>query len=115
MSTSPNEALIAQLPPGVNDDTHWFIKFHGIEWSYVLFKLIEKCIPKVDGKDLPVLFVMNEGQPMYLIQRQHLSAETLSRYVGLDVEALKASKVVELAVKPRPDLPKPTVEGWGEA
>lgn len=105
------------LPPGVNLDDYWLIKPKGMEWHYILTKILSTHYKDIDPAKFPVFIVIDEEDhgSYYLLKKQFLAVDILAKKTGLREEELEKSEVIELTVKPRPDLPEPTVDGWGEA
>lgn len=104
------------MPPGTAQDDYWVIKPQGIEWQFLIAKMIKKDMVNVDQAKIPVLvFTMETGENYWLLSRLFLSVQSLSKYTGLGEKELNDSPLIELTVNDRPDLPKPTVSDWGEA
>jgi hypothetical protein len=105
------------LPPNLHQEDYWVLRPIGIEWHYVLTKILETYIAPIDASKFPVFIVMDEMEQAtyYLIRKEFLAVDILSHKTGIIPEKLLDSDVINLTVKPRPDLPLPTVSGWGEA
>lgn len=103
------------LPEGINENDYWIVKPTGIEWAYVLTKIMSKHLAGWEKTTMPVIMIATDTDPIYLLRKEFLPVAVLSKYTGLTAAVLEGSKVIELFVKARPNLPKPTVGGWGEA
>lgn len=107
------EAALANLNP----KDYWVIQTASVEGTYIVTKLIRENFPKPNPvtHDL-VLLAFEDGQaPAYWLRKAMLPIEKLAQATGLTVDRLATDKVITFKIKDRPDLPKPTVAGWGEA
>lgn len=103
------------MPHGTHQEDYWVLKPQGIEWDYVVKKMI---INNFHDAKIPIstmVFMVEGGGTYWLLHRAYLSVETLAKHTGITEKRLNESKVIELTVKERPDLPNPTVSDWGEA
>lgn len=93
---------------------NWALHSHGIEWTYIVkVKLLRPIQEKEPNVGMVAFF---DGNPTFIIPKDKLPAAILSKYTGIAVDKLVGvEEVIELTLKPRPDLPKPTVNQWGEA
>jgi hypothetical protein len=102
------------LPNQINPDDYWSIEVSGVSWQYVIGKL---CLPlaKINPNEAAVLFKDEGGVQTYMLKREFVNAATLAHVTGMDIAAVKKLKALRLSEKDREDLPKPTVNYWGEA
>lgn len=107
------EAALTNLNP----KDYWVLQTSSVEGTYIVGKLIKQFFPKPNAvtHDL-VLLQYEDGQdPAYWLRKAKLPIEELAKVTGLSLDTLATDKVITFKIKPRPDLPKPTVQGWGEA
>ena len=107
--------MIDQMNPEDIDVTrYWPISVQGICWEYILRQLL-KPLEKAPINERPIIMIVVNGRPVYLLLKKYLPVEELSRRTGLSPEVLNTLPVIRLVELDRPELPRPTVQGWGEA
>lgn len=99
----------------VNLKDYWQLRALSVEWLYVLEKL-RTSIQAKDADRHALLAVGVDGAQTYLLSKKFYTAPTIAKATGIEAAKLEASSgVITLRGKDEPELPKPTVEYWGEA
>lgn len=90
----------------------WVFDVDGIEWVYAMHQLYE-YVAKRNNKT-PELNLSMFGTKIHVeFERSTIPVEYLSKMTGISPEALEAAETITLTVKPKPELPEPTVNYWG--
>lgn len=103
------------LPEGVDKADYWIIKVHGLEAYYIMYKLTQPVLSKLGPKHDEVFLATYGQDSVYLLKKKSFTIEQIMKSTGQTREAIEKNPMVFLTVKDRPDLPRPTVAGWGEA
>lgn len=97
-------------------EEYWLFNALSIEWLFILKKLGEsvKAKPEVQHAVQAAAF---DNSPIYMLKKSCYPAEVIAKAIGVEVEKLKAHQgIITLKhLNPQTDLPRPTVEYWGEA
>lgn len=118
----PEEA--EQMGAELNPKDYWIIQTSSVEGMFIVQKLLKDHMPKPNPATHDLVIVEYEDHnvtphdvqdPAYWMRKAKLSIEAVSRATGLSLEQLAEDKVITIKLRERPDLPKPTVQGWGEA
>lgn len=95
---------------------YWFINIKGVEWLYIISKMIkDRKIDQVAPSKKALLTGLQEDAIMYIVKREFLPASVLIKATGRSLEWLEKQDMIKLRVKEVPGLPAPTVSGWGTA
>lgn len=100
----------------ITHEDYWFIQAVGTEWTYVIKKLIEQHLAKIDIKEKPVVLGMTMEQvPIYMLKKKFLPAEAIASATGIALDVIHKEPTLKLSVSAKEGLPEPTVEYWGTA
>lgn len=104
------------IPIGsVSHEDYWFIQIGGIEWTYILQKLIEKHLKDQPIAEKPIILGQtSDQQTIFMLRKKFLPAEALAAATGLSLDTVNTTPTLKLTVKPK-DLPEATVPYWGTA
>lgn len=103
------------LPDEINKADYWFLQVEGIEWAYVLSEKITKGFEDRKADERAMFMIVVDDTNIYAVKRSLVPIELIMKYTGMSKDVIEKAEVLKLTVKPRPDLPKPTVPYWGEA
>lgn len=101
-----------QIP--VTREEYWFLRVSGSAWEFVLVEKLLKPLKEKPQSEMPYIAVMGDAGVLYLLRKKFVPVELLMTQTGLDKETLEQAEVIELSEKKRDDLPKPTVNYWGQ-
>lgn len=100
---------------------YWVIHAYSVEWMYVFTTLTDKLWPDEKLRDKEIVHALvqrhpnDPAHPMWILPRVKVPVEEIMRLTGLSQEAIEGAKYLKLRSKARPELPEPTVNGWGIA
>lgn len=98
----------------IDISNYWKVKAQGIEWIYVIQRLI-KTTPGDDPTGVYLTEGHENGELVYLLKKERYPAKELARVTGIAQAVIEQKGAVRLSLTPRADLPQPTVDYWGEA
>ena len=93
---------------------YWKLSIDGIEWVYVVRKLIDLYLKDIPIVEFPFVIAAGEGKPLYYLKRRYIPASAIVKATGKTLEQVEKMEVIDLRVSKK-DLPNPTVDYWGEA
>jgi hypothetical protein len=100
----------------VTHEEYWFIQVSGLEWTYVIQKLIEKHLKEIPIAEKPIILGSTvEQEPIWMLRKKFLPAEAIAHATGIKLETVLSEPTLKLSVTPKEGLAKPTVEYWGTA
>lgn len=105
-------AVNDQIP--VNRDEYWYLRISGSAWEFVLVEKLIKPLEKQPQSEMPYIAVHGDAGLLYLLRKKFVPVELLMTHTGLDKDTLEQAEIIELTEKRRDDLPKPTVNYWGQ-
>ena len=99
----------------IDRSQYWVIRVSGIEWSFVIFKLIQRY--KLDQKaptDRAIITSVDNQLPVYMLHKRFIPASAIVRATGLSLDQIEALDMIKLSTQKR-EVQEPTVGYWGEA
>lgn len=98
-----------------DENKHWLIEPHGLEWIFLMRKLINSVKVAKGKLDDRYMMRMRGNDWVYALNPKHYSRELVQRTLGLKPEQLQCGKIVVLNAPKTDGLPEPTVGYFGEA
>lgn len=96
--------------------THVYIKAKGLEWHYLMGKLVK--LPKLKRSELMNTFgvkAQDDGSILYMLRRDVFTPEMLYKIFGITQDQLDTGLTINLQAPDADGLPKPTVAYYGVA
>lgn len=99
----------------ITHEEYWFIQVSGVEWTYVIQKLIEKHLKSVPISEKPIILGQTaDEKPIFMLRKKFLPVEAIVQATGIALDTVMNTPTLMLTVSKK-DLPAPTVDYWGQA
>lgn len=113
----PDQEQVDEVVNGLNSKNYWIIQPIGVEGQFLTTKIMKLYYDNINQADGHVVIASTRTDqwPIYYLRKTMMTSEQLSKIIGNPPADLEKGKMVKLFVKTPEGLPKPTVQGWGEA